>query len=110
MGFQNRSLCWGIQGGLQVCSRVTQDSGLSQKLQEGRGNLTEKPDIGAPFTEQLSPRHGCAEAKKKPVSPRKRKGRPLQHTQLEMSPEDHTRITHRASKDGSAGQGACRQA
>lgn len=23
MGFQNRSLCWGIQGGLQVCSRVT---------------------------------------------------------------------------------------
>ena len=53
---------------------------MSQKLQEGRGNLTEKPDIDTPFTEQLSPRHGCAEAKKKLVSPRKRKGKDLCNT------------------------------
>lgn len=53
---------------------------MSQKLQESRGNLTEKPDIGTPFTEQLSPRHGCTEAKKKPVSLRKRKGKDLCNT------------------------------
>lgn len=49
-GFQRQSLCWGVLGGLQICCRTTQDPG--QKLQEGREKLTEKPDIGTPFTEQ----------------------------------------------------------
>lgn len=45
----------------------------------GQRKLTETPDISTPFTEQLKPRPGCSEAKKKEVSRRKRIGKSQCH-------------------------------
>lgn len=46
----------------------------------------------------------CRSEEEAGVTKEEKRQRPLQHTQLEMSPEDYTRITHSASKMAQRGK------